>query len=1466
MQQALTRAVENALKDNLQTDVSVGAIELELFNKVTIRNLRVNDQYGENLLKARQLSAKIEIYPLLQRRISLRTASLLDANINLYKKAHNSEVNFQFIIDAFASNGKKEKSPINLRINSVILRRVSLAYHEQSLPITPGHFNPHHLSIKEIDANISLKEFTDSTLNIRLRSLSFEEESGLKVKNLTLLATANPHEAHITRFFLSLPSSRIEQNNLHLSYNATKGFSHALQTLSVKGQLKNSQISLVDIAPFLPGTITYLPTFNVSTNFEVKAKKFHVKDLQIQTTERDFFLSADATLHFRGNSIAEARANVRQLVVSNEPMQALLQQITDKPQLLRLSAHIGQLHFNGFGIYKPQGKSHASFRLHTPQGSIEGKAEMLHKQLLFKSSLKNLRIAHVFGNSKLPEHLTATITGSYNLPNSRDSGDATLAFHLTKAGWQGLTFRDILLNAGKRGKRISLDIESNDVAAMGTLTSTLHFAGKKLTGVKCDVRLNQFIPAAFGLLKSHPKAVISAQMATNISSFSLQKPRGTIQISNFILSNGIWGDYKCEKFHAQVVTGTHPDNSAIHFSSDFLNGTIEGKLDPKRIQATIEDIAHQALPGLLANKTSMPETTSLHINLHVEDAKPLQHLFGIDIALQSPLTLHGVLAPAKHRTSLSLHTKGIDLFGKKLGNFRTYIAGSHENYQLLTQFHYSIGKTNLATVLTLFSENGALLSELQWKDANNQMVYDGSFATSTIFNQAMRGGTNFVTSIVPTTFNLANSNWKVGSGELRLHEGKFSISRFHLSHLDQMLALHGSLAPDGSDSIVANLQKIDIAFIMNLLNFHPVDFAGMASGRAIVSMPQGKLRVKANLDIPDFSINEGLLGHTLLNGGFDGETQRILLDAKMHSGYGSSRVDGYVSLKEKELLLNINPNHLNLGLLNRYIGDIFQNFQGTALSGYCRLYGPFKALDFEGSVRAEAEAFLPFTGVKYQLSEGIVNMTSGCFSFENFTLKNEKSKGQGIVSGKLLHEHLGNLRYNFSADVQEILAYDRPKEVDMPFFATAFGTGNIHIEGRPGMLSANIRMQPEAGTDFTYTVDAPGSFSSSDLVTFGMKNENSEDMSAHHDEIANKETIKQAPHPSTTDIYLNFTLDMNPKARVCVVTGEKTGDHIAVRGNGPLRATFYNKGAFQMFGTYHIERGNYRMSIQEFIRKDLAISPGSSITFAGDPYAGDLNLKAVYVVNSASLSDLNYGAGFSKDKVRVDCILNIGGKTGAPKVNFDLDLRGVSEDEKQMVRNLIATDEDMNRQIIYLLGVGRFYTENYGSTEAAATQSQSSVAMKSFLSSTLSGQLNEIISSAMGEAGNNWTFGTNLSTGSIGWSDMEVDGLLQGRLLNDRLLINGNFGYRENSAFHAGNSNFVGDFDVRYLLTPSGNISLKAYSETNDRYFTKSSLTTQGIGILLQREFSSLRELFSLTRKRKSLKVKTANNKTTMPE
>ena len=193
--------------------------------------------------------------------------------------------------------------------------------------------------------------------------------------------------------------------------------------------------------------------------------------------------------------------------------------------------------------------------------------------------------------------------------------------------------------------------------------------------------------------------------------------------------------------------------------------------------------------------------------------------------------------------------------------------------------------------------------------------------------------------------------------------------------------------------------------------------------------------------------------------------------------------------------------------------------------------------------------------------------------------------------------------------------------------------------------------------------------------------------------------------------------------------------------------------------------------------------------------------------------------------------MNITGTAEHPLVDFDLNIPQASADVQKMITSAMDSEQRRMQQVVYLLSVGRFYAveNNTGQQE----QSQASLAMQSFLSGTLSQQLNNVISDVVLK-NQNWNFGANISPGDEGMMNAEYEGLISGRVLNNRLLINGQFGYRDNAN---ATTSFIGDFDVRYLLFPNGNLQVRVYNQTSDRYFTKSNLNTQGIGIIFKHDF-----------------------------
>ena len=500
-------------------------------------------------------------------------------------------------------------------------------------------------------------------------------------------------------------------------------------------------------------------------------------------------------------------------------------------------------------------------------------------------------------------------------------------------------------------------------------------------------------------------------------------------------------------------------------------------------------------------------------------------------------------------------------------------------------------------------------------------------------------------------------------------------------------------------------------------------------------------------------------------------------------------------------------------------------------NGAVRIIGPLDAINLTGQLVLNGYAHVTALGCTYELRNDTIRMVPNEIEFLDCPVYDIYGN-QGILTGGIHHKELTQLTFDIYVDADNLLAYDFPDFGDEMFYGTVFAQGRAAIHGRQNETVIEADVTPQRNSFFVYNASSPEVVSSQEFIQWGSASEkgkvNSEKLTSTDDD------------DFRSDLTMRLKVNTTPDAQLRLLMDARTGDYITLRGRGDLQATYYNKGGFNMFGNYEVTEGKYNITIQNIIKKDFTFSEGGTIVFGGDPYDATLNLQAQHIVNGVSLSDLNIGQSFS-NTVRVNCLMNITGQPKAPVVDFDLDILNVNSSEKQMVRNIINGQDEMRQQVIYLLAIGRFYPQ--GANNAVESESQrnnTSLAMQSLLSGTLSGQLNSMLGQVI--KNDNWNFGANISTGDEGWNNAEYEGIINGRLLNNRLLINGQFGYRDNAT--TANPSFIGDFDIRYLLYPNGNLALKVYNQTNDRYFTRSSLNTQGIGIIMKKDFNGLRSLF----------------------
>ncbi len=824
-----------------------------------------------------------------------------------------------------------------------------------------------------------------------------------------------------------------------------------------------------------------------------------------------------------------------------------------------------------------------------------------------------------------------------------------------------------------------------------------------------------------------------------------------------VLNNIAYDKYHLDKLTAELK------GDAANLQTDFANVQLSGDLEKKDIESVIHVSDFERLDKLLG--LGLDAHGGVNAELHLRGDSIYGNLNSSEFAISS-VNLHNVNAD-------------FNLLGKRIDSHVTLDNGSRGN--------------NLRLAL----------------NSSVKLMEDGKGNIS---------GANV--NIKPSEIFVRDTLFRISESQVVYNDDVLAINGLEISHNQQHIIVNGRADRNSADSIVADINDIDVKYILDFVKFDAVRFTGKASGFAVVKKLFSTPDASAMLTVEDFTFEKGRMGTLMAKARWNNEDKQIDIDALCDDEGRFTKVDGYVSPERNYIDLGIKASRTRGEFVANYCKSFLSNVD-LSVDGECRIWGDLSYINLTGVLFATGALHVNSLGTDYKLKNQCVELIPNDICFMNDTIS-DKYGNKAIVSGQLHHQYLTRLTYDVNVRPHNLLCYDFPTYGNEVFFGKAFASGSCDIIGRPGQITFNVNAKVEKGSFIEYNASKADAITGQTFINW------------HDRTIYKNRPLAEIDDDNdfTSDIRLNVTAAVDAGSTLRVLMDSKSGDKIVLQGNGDLRATYYNKGKFALFGNYLVESGNYNMTIQNLIQKKFIFQPGGQIVFGGEPYDAQLSLKAKYSVNGVPLSDLQIGNSFKNNNVRVDCLMDIKGTPDHPEVEFDLDLPTVNADALSMIRTLLNSEQEKNQQVVYLLAVGRFYAGNNATSDEATRQSQASLAMQSFLSGTISQQLNNALGNVTKSSG--WNLGANISTGDDGFYNAEYEGLLSGSLLNNRLLINGQFGYRDNPN---STSSFIGDFDVRYLLVPNGNIAVRVYNQTNDRYFTRSSLNTQGLGMIFKYDF-----------------------------
>lgn len=1464
-QEMLRSTAETELTRLLGTRVNIESVEFTPFNRLEVRNISAEDDYGVKAAAIHHVSARFELMHFLGTgRIVIDYVDIEGLTARLYRKNAASPLNIDGIIKRLTKKEKKEEKPFSLAISTVNISNASATYDVLDAPRTPGRFNARHIAIAGLGLTAYLPRLSNHDVRVDLQDFTCREESGLVVSGLEARVKYTPTSLSVDGLRVKTPGSELSFQPLDFTFEKIDQLKALGRTTPVTLVLKKgSHVTPADFTAFAP----VLRGFDtpVYIDFEIGGvlNNLAVSSLNVSTKRyaSPFELHVDGNVRGLGNVLEHRQQgplkdlNAEVLNVSavcpaaafGEVLGLLPVQTRDK--LSRPFAAAGNVSLKATltgTVNDFSGKVEAR----TSSGSVDAMGSAVRNAagaytVDAQAKIESLNLGEFTGNSQLGL-LTADVRANGSVGAGVPFGELDLTMPVFV--YNGRDFGGLNLSAtATQGRDFTVDLDMNNSVGNVTLSATGNY-NPESPAVNLEASLANVSGAATGVPAIAPY-IFNGNLTATVNGRPDRPMDATVNCNNLRVdfASGHKEPLQLDNLAVTVDTRTAPNH--ISLESDILSGAIDGNINLTTLFPEARSIIASVMPALFPADAARHgehagDCNNFTFRFTVPTTDAHQLLAKLPVGIVYPVTLDGSMDGAAGLLSLNLDAQYLQQGDKIIDNTALNAELSREDGRglIYVTTHIPTQKGPMGLVANLSAAANRVDSKINWVIERAKPI-SGDIGFSTLLGRT-DGALTADVSFNRSDIIFGDESWSIAPSHISWRPKDLKVSDFVMRSGNQAIHIDGRATDDPDSQLDINLMNIRTVKIFETLDIDKALIGGEATGNAVVRNLFGSApEIYCNdLHVKDISYNYCVLGDADVRASYDAVQKKVLLDADVtEPGGKTSRIWGSITPAGERLDINFDANHIKIGFLKPFMSAFAADVEGYA-SGRAHLFGTFKYIDLTGDLLAERVGLkIDFTNTWYYAENDSVHIRPGVIDIDNITLR-DAGKGTARLNGFVRHDYFHNPVFDFRVtDARDLLVYDVGPAKSPIWYGHILGDGSATITGEPGVVNIGADMRTARGSKFTFVLSDTEEADDYTFIQFrdvtpkaaadtvDTENTLPPAVRAYLERQRNKQKVADRP----SDYNMDFNVDITPDANIVLVMDPVGGDEINCYGKGNLRMKYASAGNdLRMYGAYTIDRGKYNFTLQDIIVKDFTISDGSSITFTGDPYAADLDIKAVYNVN-ANLSDLDESFLSDRDLARtnvpVHAVLMARGDMRQPDVSFDLEFPTLSSDIDRKVKAIISTEEMMNRQIIYLLALNRFYTPDYMQTTKGNE-------LFSVASSTLSSQL----ASMLGKLSNNLSIAPNVRSDRGDFSDVEVDVALSGTLFNNRLRMNGNFGYRDRSNM-AGTNQFIGDVDIEYLLNNSGTWRLKAYNRYNDQnYYLRTAQTTQGVGIMYKRDFDNL--------------------------
>ena len=1427
------------------SDVSVETLTVHPFNEVVLHGVKVNDRSGRQCLYVETLGAGIQLWTLLRdRKVALSYAEIIGLDARISQPSQGAPLNIQFIIDAFKPKDKnKPPKKFDLTLRNVVLRRCQVSFDREWMPRLADTLRTdfNHLRLFDLKADVNLPRISNDDISIDLRRLAFRLSGGLDVQTIALKTHITPKSLSVGNLVVKLPLTELRPSDFSLNF---QDFAHIKESLEVGDHrivMVDNPVSPSDFGWLLPPLRDYSEPLALSA--EISGNLSDVALDRFLLDSEDY--GVKVALSGRASDLlqsdkAAVKADGLEISLKSKAVAVIKGHLPSlSPAADRILSEIGDVDIVAAGEGRPaSGDVEVDLKAVTSIGSATLAATasgLKNRSGHFKGELatEDLDLGVISG---LQELGAANLTADFEGDLKGKDADGELNLYVGDVDYRGRVYGGVTAFARKSGKDCNAQIEVDNEISKMDLTADAHI-DRQESWVDLLANVAYLHPSMLGLLPKYPDHTLSGTLSAQLQGDNVDNVTGELRLTDFSFHAP---NQKSIQLDRLLLTAANDEEGRhIVLKSDWLDGKVDGNFKVAELPLEVKCMAAEVFPSLL--ECQRPEkgfTSDISFDLLVKNNNSLTEFFDLPFRMLVDMPVNGGIDGFDNTAWIDFDLPYLQQGKNKLvrdTRLSLRLDGDDGTARLGAATVFPAKKGDMSLNLNVFSVEDNVLADVDWMTLDNTFLNGSLSLGAQIDKDELTGKPEVAIDLKPSLLEFGTAKWNIDRSRISFKDGALDVKDFKLWHEGQFIDISGRASADPLDSLSVRLAGIDLGSIFETLNINYVAFGGIATGDLTARGALGKEPIAStdNLNVKGLAYNGAVLGDAILKSHWDNRQKEVTITADITGDEGNkSVIDGGIWVTRDSLSFDIDAHRVPVNFLAPFMEAFTSDVKGRA-SGTAKLFGTFSDIDLVGRVLADSVAIkLDYTNVYYHGTDSVY-LEPGKIIIPSFRLY-DRYGNSAIMTGELTHRYFHDPRFNFRiSDVRNMLVYDTNAKMNPDWYGTLYGNGSAVVRGWPGTVSVSVDMTAVGKSSFTFVLNDTQAAEDYRFLTFSDRKKEEEKLRA--DTVPSvldafrKKVEKNDDRPST------FILDMRgtvtPSTLMTLVMDPVAGDKINARGNGNLQMDYDSESdALQMFGKYTLEEGTYNFSLQDLILRDFNIRRGSSISFNGDPFNGMLDITATYRVNT-NLSDLD--KSFSTDReltrtnVPVDAVLMVDGEMQHPDITFDIELPTLTQDVTRKVKSIISTDDMMSRQIIYLLALNRFYTPEYmGSTSNGGE-------LASVASSTLSSQLQNML----GQLTDKFTLAPSFRSDKGDFSDIEVDVALSSRLLNNRLLVNGNFGYRDRST---STTTFVGDFDIEYLLSRSGNLRLKAYNHFNDQnYYLRQALTTQGLGVIYRKDFDN---------------------------